>query len=93
MEGEKQLENKKNHEMILYRLQACPYCERVVRKLKDLGIGYHSRFVEPLHSTRNIVKKVSGSRTVPVLIDKNTGVTLSESAKIVEYLDTNYGDT
>ena len=75
----------------LYRLQACPFCERVVRKLEAYGLAYHSRFVEPMHSDRNVVKRVSGSRTVPAIVDESTGVTMSESANIVEYLDTTYG--
>ena len=75
----------------LYRLQACPFCERVVRKLDEYDLEYHSRFVQPMHSDRNVVKRVSGSRTVPAIVDKSTGVTMSESANIVEYLDTTYG--
>lgn len=75
----------------VYRLQACPFCERVVRKLDEYDLDYQSRFVEPMHSDRNVVKRLSGSRTVPVIVDENTGVTLSESANIVEYLDTTYG--
>ncbi|MFB6236092.1 MAG: glutaredoxin family protein [Halopenitus sp.] len=79
-------------DITLYRLQACPYCERVVNKLNELGIEYDSRFVEPMHSERNVVKRVSGSRTVPAIIDETTGVTMSESANIVEYLEGTYGD-
>jgi len=75
----------------LYRLQACPFCERVVRKLDEYGLDYHSRFVEPMHSDRNVVKRVSGSRTVPAIVDETTGVTMSESANIVDYLDKTYG--
>ena len=75
----------------LYRLQACPFCERVVRKLDEYDLDYHSRFVEPMHSDRNVVKRVSGSRTVPAIVDEKTGVTMSESANIVEYLDKTYG--
>jgi glutathione S-transferase len=75
----------------LYRLQACPFCERVVRKLEEYDLSYGSRFVEPLHSERDVVKRVSGSRTVPVLVDPETGATLTESANIVEYLDAHYG--
>ena len=75
----------------LYRLQACPFCERVVRKLDEYDLEYHSRFVEPMHSDRNVVKRVSGSRTVPAIVDETTGVTMSESANIVEYLDKTYG--
>ncbi|MFB6217571.1 MAG: glutathione S-transferase N-terminal domain-containing protein, partial [Halobacteriaceae archaeon] len=76
----------------LYRLQACPFCERVVRRLDELGLDYRSRFVEPMHSDRNAVKRVSGKRTVPAIVDENTGVTMSESANIVEYLDATYAD-
>ena len=76
----------------VYRLQACPYCERVIRKLNDLGLEYDSRFVEARHSRRDVVKRVSGSRTVPALVDERTGVTMSESANIVEYLEATYGD-
>ena len=76
----------------VYRLQACPFCERVVRVLQERGIEYRSRFVEPLHSERDVVKRLSGKRTVPAIVDENTGVTMSESANIVEYLERTYGD-
>ena len=76
----------------LYRLQACPYCERVVRSLTEHDLDYRSRFVEPMHSDRNVVKRISGKRTVPAIVDGNTGVTMSESANIVEYVERTYGD-
>lgn len=75
-----------------YRLQACPYCERVTRRLDELGLEYRSRFVEPLHSKRDVVKRISGKRSVPAIVDHETGVTMSESANIVEYLERTYGD-
>jgi len=77
----------------LYRLQACPFCERVVRTLDDLGLDYRSRFVEPMHSDRDVVKRLTGKRTVPAIVDESTGVTMSESGNIVEYLDRTYGDS
>ncbi|MFB6124300.1 MAG: glutaredoxin family protein [Haloferacaceae archaeon] len=76
----------------LYRLQACPYCERVVRALQDHDVPYRSRFVEPMHSERNAVKRLVGVRTVPAIHDENTGVTMAESANIVEYVENTYGD-
>ena len=75
----------------LYRLQACPYCERVVNVLDDLDLPYESVFVEALHSERDIVKRVSGTRSVPVIVDESTGVTMAESANIVDYLQKTYG--
>ncbi len=80
-----------DEQRVLYRLQACPFCERVVRVLDEYGVDYESRFVEPLHSERDVVKRVSGSRTVPVLVDPETGATLTESDNIVEYVETYYG--
>jgi len=79
-------------QITLYRLQACPFCERVVRKLDEYGLDYESRFIEPMHSERNVVKRISGARTVPAIVDENTGVTMSESANIAAYLDRTYGD-
>lgn len=78
-------------DITLYRLQACPYCERVVRLLDELELQYRSRFVEPMHSERNVVKRVSGKRSVPAIVDGKTGVTMSESGNIVEYLQRTYG--
>ena len=75
----------------LYRLQACPFCERVVRVLDELDLAYRSRFVEPMHSRRNAVKRLTGARTVPAIVDEKTGVTMSESANIVDYLESTYG--
>jgi glutaredoxin len=78
-------------DITLYRLQACPFCERVVRRLEALDLEYDSRFVEALHSRRDVVKRAAGKRTVPVVVDENTGVTMAESANIVSYLDRTYG--
>jgi len=64
----------------------------VVRLLTEFDVGYRSRYVEPMHSERNVVKRVSGARSVPAIVDRETGVTMSESANIVEYLKKTYGD-
>jgi glutathione S-transferase len=63
----------------------------VTRTLQEYDLDYQSRFVEPMHSDRNVVKRISGKRTVPAIVDGNTGVTMSESANIVEYLENTYG--
>lgn len=74
----------------LYELEGCPYCERVSEKLDDLGVTYESEWVEPLHSARDEVKRVSGQREVPVIIDEERGITMSESENIVQYLERTY---
>jgi glutaredoxin len=76
----------------LYRLEACPFCEFVVDKLDELGVDYDSVWVEGPHSDRDEVKEVSGQRQVPVIVDDAYGVTMSQSARILEFIETTYGD-
>ena len=78
--------------LTLYRLHGCPYCERVARALDRYELPYRSRFVAGEHSRRNAVAREAGTRSVPVLIDPDRGVTMAESGRIVEYLDRSYGN-
>ncbi|SDE75264.1 glutaredoxin family protein [Halorientalis regularis] len=76
--------------MTLYRLEGCPYCELVVDRIEELDIDYESVWVEGLHSRRNEVKRLSGQRQVPVVVDEDRGITMAESERILEYLDRSY---
>lgn len=71
----------------LYSLDGCPYCEKVEDALEAHEIEYSTRWVEGLHSRRNEVKRVSGQRAVPVLVDEERGVTMPESENIVRYVE------
>ena len=79
--------------LTLYQLDGCPYCERVADRLDELKISYESIWVEPLHSDRDEVERVSGQRAVPVLIDDRFGVTMAESDRILEFLNTTYAES
>ena len=76
--------------LTLYQLDGCPYCEKVADRLDEMGLAYESVWVEALHSKRNEVKRVSGQRGVPVLVDDDRGVTMAESDRILEYLERSY---
>jgi glutaredoxin len=71
----------------LYALDGCPYCERVHDALSEADVEYDTVWVEALHSERDEVKRASGQRGVPVLVDDDRGVTMAESERIVEYVD------
>ncbi|EMA58023.1 glutaredoxin [Halorubrum distributum JCM 13561] len=71
----------------LYALDGCPFCETAAEALDEAGVEYETEWVEALHSDRNGVKRVSGQRGVPVLVDEERGVTMAESANIVEYVE------
>jgi len=73
--------------LTLYALDGCPYCEAVSDELDDRGIDYETEWVEALHSERDEVKRVSGQRGVPVLVDEDRGVTMPESENILDYVE------
>ena len=77
----------------LYQLEGCPFCEYAADALDAAGVDYETIWVEPMHSDRNEVKRVSGQRQVPVLVDEDRGVTMAESERIVEYLQRSYADS
>lgn len=71
----------------LYSLDGCPYCEKVEEALDEHDVEYSTEWVEGLHSRRNEVRRVSGQRGVPVLVDEERGVTMAESENIVKYVE------
>ncbi|WP_318569013.1 glutathione S-transferase N-terminal domain-containing protein [Salinigranum marinum] len=73
--------------LTLYALDGCPYCETVHDALEAAGVDYETEWVDALHSERNEVKRVSGQRGVPVLVDDGHGVTMAESENIVDYVE------
>ena len=76
--------------LTLYQLDGCPYCEKVADRLDELGVDYESEWVEALHSGRDVVKRVSGQRGVPVIVDEDRGVTMAESDRILEFVERTY---
>ena len=73
--------------LILYALDGCPYCEKVHDALADAGLDYETEWVDAMHSARDEVRRVSGQRGVPVLVDDERGVTMAESERILEYIE------
>ncbi|MGQ3413389.1 glutaredoxin family protein [Natrinema sp. LN54] len=71
----------------MYVLEGCPYCEAVTDRLEEADIEYEREEVPALHSGRDEVKRVSGQRAVPVLVDEDHGVTMAESENILEYVE------
>ena len=79
--------------LILYELEGCPYCAKVIDKLDELDLEYESRMVPRSHAERTEVEAISGQTGVPVLVDEEHGVEgMPESDDIVAYLEETYGD-
>ncbi len=79
-------------QLLLYELPGCPFCQKVKRKLADLGLEYETRRVPSAHAERETVKAISGQTEVPVLVDQAHGIEgLHESDAIIAYLEETYG--
>ena len=73
----------------LYQTEWCPYCHRVRKKLKQLGVPHEQVWVG-FHPRRWAeVEKLTGKAMVPVLVDGDEVIT--ESAVICDYLDEKHG--
>ncbi len=75
----------------LYYYDACPYCQKVLRAMRKLGIADRITLKNILTSQQNAntLVQVGGKRQVPCLfID---GVPMYESDDIVAYLTRTFG--
>ncbi len=73
----------------LYIKTGCPYCAVVLHKVEELGIDVNLKNTQDPQVVSDLIEK-GGKQQVPYLVDKDGGVSLYESADIVEYLDRKY---
>lgn len=79
----------------LYRIEGCPFCEKVENKLEELDLDYEENVVPVRHSDRDKVHEISNQRAVPVISDPNPEdpvVGMNESDDIIEYLGNEYDE-
>ena len=77
----------------LYEFEACPFCRIAREALSALSLD-PIVYPCPRGGTRfrEKVKSEGGQHQFPYLVDPNTGVSMYESADIVDYLFREYGD-
>lgn len=75
----------------LYQYESCPFCVKVRRKLTELGLDWIARTVPTDLSQRERVVQISGQKLVPVLVDPDNRMIITESDDICAYLDETYG--
>ncbi|TXD97171.1 glutathione S-transferase [Psychrobacter frigidicola] len=77
--------------LILYEFEACPYSRRVREVMTQLNLDYESRpSPHRGHVYRDELKKLSGKKQVPFLIDENTDDKIVDSQAIIEHLFVHY---
>ncbi len=82
-----------NHPMLtIYYKPTCPYCQRVLVANESIKAPLELKNVSADHSFMEEVITQGGKQQVPYLVDTERGVAMYESADIIEYLATHYGD-
>jgi uncharacterized protein (DUF302 family)/glutaredoxin len=74
----------------LYHLEECPFCKVVRKKLGELKLTTLLVPVEHSGLDRKELIRISGQQSVPLLTDGEK--IIEGSAKILSYLDENYGE-
>jgi len=83
--------NRPQKPLILYSYEGNQFCRLVREVLTELDIVYELRSAGKESPRRSELASITGgSSQCPYLIDPNTGVSMPESADIIEYLYKNY---
>ena len=78
----------------LYYYDSCPFCVRVLRAAKSLGVGLELRDIYDGRKHRDDLMAARGRGTVPVLRIQSDGEDrwMPESMDIIRYLEAQFGD-
>ena len=74
----------------LYVLEDCPYCQKVRRKMNELGIDFIYRSHQSEKMEKSWGYQIGGKTQVPLLVDQSKDIVMYESADIINYLEENY---
>lgn len=73
--------------LILYKMEGCPYCEKVLNALQEKNMSFKSLDISnPVNLDELLI--LGGEQQVPFLVDTEHNAKMYESDDIVEYLNT-----
>lgn len=72
----------------LYTYSYCPYCDKVRRAFKEMGVDYQEIDAERGTSGSEELVNLGGKQQVPFLVDEEAKVSLYESDDIIDYART-----
>ena len=75
-------------DLVLFRLEGCPYCKKAEDALDDKGVSYRKIEVPGDHAERKTLKKISGQTSVPVLLQVIGAE--NQDDEIIELLEEEY---
>lgn len=73
--------------LILYKMEGCPYCEKVLNALQEKNMTFKSLDIsDPVNLDELLI--LGGEQQVPFLVDTEHNAKMYESDDIIEYLNT-----
>jgi glutathione S-transferase len=76
----------------LFQYETCPDCRRVREKLSILMLDFVVRQVSPDPAQRTRVELMTGQKDVPVLVDPEQAMVVTEAEDIIAYLEETYNE-
>lgn len=76
--------------LILYTKAACPFCQKVMPLIDELGLEVELRDIAENDTYRDELLEKGGKQQVPYLVDTEKEVAMYESDDIMDFLEINY---
>lgn len=72
---------------LLFKMEGCPYCDKVIKKLEEKKLDYKSKDIsDPINNDE--LFHLGGEEQVPFFVDTEHNVKMYESEDIIQYIDT-----
>jgi len=73
--------------LLLYKMEGCPYCEKVLQHLEEKSIQFRSLDIaDPVNLDELL--HLGEKEQVPFLVDTDHNAKMFESEEIIQYVDT-----
>ena len=73
--------------ILLYKMDGCPYCEKVLRALEEKHLEFRSLDISDIVNKDELLH-LGGEEQVPFLVDTEHNAKMYESGDIIQYLET-----
>jgi len=81
------LKNGGKNMLLLYKMDGCPYCAKVIKYLEDKNLAFRSLDISDIVNKDELLH-LGGEEQVPFLVDTEHNAKMYESEDIIQYLDT-----
>ena len=73
--------------LLLYKMEGCPYCEKVLKHLEEKGLEFRALDISDPVNLDELLH-LGEKEQVPFLVDTEHNAKMYESDDIIQYVDT-----